>query len=341
MFRFYKRPLPAGTYERIVLVQLGRLGDVVASRSVMHAFAGAYPHSSIEWLVPADSAPLFDTCKPAARVHGYRTDSLYAVVSMLRTLRRPPPDPIVDLTGSPPARWLCLASGARHRAGWGRSWLYAHGTPDQRRKSENYTSEMLRLARSVGAESSGEPPPLSAPPAPKDLAQLLERLDSKSLVVLHPGASNPIRLWRGLRFARLAERLGAIGASVLLVAGPEEATAAAVLAEACRAPLPLYVAADILGLAAALAAGRLFIGLDSGPLHLACALGIPAIGLFGPNLPGRAAPHSPLASTLGVPLPCRPCNQVLADCVLPDHNCMDRIEVEAVLQRASALLRAS
>ena len=73
----------------------------------------------------------------------------------------------------------------------------------------------------------------------------------------------------------------------------------------------------------------------------AAALGVPVVALFGPNVPRRAAPANGRLAFAEVELPCRPCNQVLADCVLPEYNCMDRISVEAVLAQVAAVLGRS
>jgi ADP-heptose:LPS heptosyltransferase len=333
-----KPPLSGEALGRIVLVQLGRLGDVVASRIALHSIGAAYPGASVEVVVPWDSAPLFERGEPVSAIHAYQAGALRATASLLMALRRPRADLILDLTGTPRSRWLCIGSGARRRAGWGRRWLYSHGTDDLRRRSASYSAEIGRLLESLGIPARLDPPPLAVPPAPPELSRILRAFDSCPPVVLHPGASNPIRHWRGRRFARLAERLYEVDAPALLIAGPGEAELAADLAAACRVPLPSFVARDVCGLAAALAAARLFIGLDSGPMHLACALGVPSLALFGPNVPSRAAPLSGRLSVLEVQLPCRPCSQVLAKCVLPEYNCMDRIEVEAVALRATELL---
>jgi ADP-heptose:LPS heptosyltransferase len=337
MFR-PKRLLPSGPQRRVLLLQLGRLGDVIASRLALHSLATAWRDAAVELVVPAACTSLFGPGEPVAAVHAYQGVGFEPSLALLRSLRRPRADLVVDLTGTPPSRWLCLGSGARRRAGWGRRWLYAYGTDDLRRRDAGYPMEIARLIRALGVEPVLDPPPLRPAPASPGLADVLAGIPERP-VVLHPGASNPIRHWRGNRFARLAERLDAIGVPVLLVVGPQERTLAAGLVAECRVPLRSFVACALADLTAALAAARLVVALDSGPMHLACALGVPTLALFGPNLPLRAAPISGPLSVLEVPLECRPCSQILERCVLPDYNCMDRIEVEAVVQRAQDLLR--
>jgi heptosyltransferase III len=332
-----KGPVPEAELGRVLVVQLGRLGDVVASRIALHSLGAA--GAEVELLAPAGAAELFaaTACSPA--VHDYppagprRASRIASLISVLRARRF---DLVLDLTGSSRSRWICALAGARRRAGWGRRWLYAHGTPDRRRGEASLPHEIGRLVEALGVPPRLDPPPLAAPPMPPALLALAGT--QRRPVVLHPGASNPIRLWPGGRFGELAQRLRGRGHGVLLIGGPEEGAATRALAASASPPLPLFEPRGLGELMAALAAARLFIGLDSGPMHLAAALGVPTLALFGPNLPARSAPASGPLHFIEVELPCRPCRQILSECVLPGESCMHRITPEAVYARADALL---
>lgn len=80
----------------------------------------------------------------------------------------------------------------------------------------------------------------------------------------------------------------------------------------------------------------LFIGNDSGPLHLAALLGVPVVGLFGPATPEHTAPYAARGVFVYRKVPCSPCSQTL--CTMPANSCMNRITVEEVYDAASGLL---
>lgn len=115
-------------------------------------------------------------------------------------------------------------------------------------------------------------------------------------VVIHPGAGRPAKVWPG--FPALARRLLAGGIPVVAVTGPAEVDAAAWLAAESGGALRLARDLPIRRLAGLLAAARGFVGNDSGPTHLAAALGCPTIGLFGPTDPAVWAPVGPRVTVL-------------------------------------------
>jgi heptosyltransferase-2 len=130
------------------------------------------------------------------------------------------------------------------------------------------------------------------------------------------------------------------GLGLVLCAGPGDAAAVAAFRETCRAPLaadltPLSVEA----MAAALAEVRLLVACDSGPVHLAGALGVPALALFGPTSAVRWGPRPP-GRALSLGLDCQPCsNHGGQRCPLGHHRCLADLSEAAVLAAARRLLR--
>jgi heptosyltransferase-2 len=160
-----------------------------------------------------------------------------------------------------------------------------------------------------------------------------------SLVAVAPGATWATKRWAPERFAAVAEALHEEGHGLVLCAGPGDAAAVAAFRRACRAP----VAADLTPLkveamAAALARVRLLVSNDSGPVHLASALGTPALALFGPTSPTRWGPAPP-GRALSLGLSCQPCSNHGGErCPLGHHRCLADLPVEGVLAAARALL---
>jgi heptosyltransferase-2 len=160
--------------------------------------------------------------------------------------------------------------------------------------------------------------------------------DGRHVIALAPGAVGPAKRWPAAAYAAVARQLVAEGHTVWVLGGPDEKSLAAEIvgdsgpAGAIRDVTGRDLRDAILALAAASAA----ISNDSGLLHVAAALGTPAIGIFGPTSPWHWAPLNPLAATIETTtdLPCRPCHKPV--CGLGHHRCMRDIAPDAVIAAA-------
>jgi heptosyltransferase-2 len=162
------------------------------------------------------------------------------------------------------------------------------------------------------------------------------RLD-RPLFGLHAGGLyGPAKHWGNERYGELAERLRMLGYEVVLLTSPGEAAQAASIA-AGRGGMPVVgQVGDVLELAAAISHCSVVITNDSGPLHLATALAVPSVSIFGPTDPGRTV--IPGASrVLRKEHACSPCYK--RECPLRDHRCMSEISVDEVFDAAIGLLR--
>jgi heptosyltransferase II len=153
--------------------------------------------------------------------------------------------------------------------------------------------------------------------------------DNRPVVVLAPGAVGPSKRWPASAYATLTRRLIAEGFAVWLVGGPEEKSLAAqIIGETTARDLTGH---DLRNAILALAAAAVAVSNDSGLLHVAAALGTPAIGIFGPTSPWHWAPLNPLAATIETKsaVECRPCHKPV--CRLVHHRCMRDIPPDQVL----------
>jgi ADP-heptose:LPS heptosyltransferase len=162
------------------------------------------------------------------------------------------------------------------------------------------------------------------------------------LVVLHPGTGGPAKLWFPERWAAVADALAAAGARLVLTGGPDEQALAAEVAASMRSSALVLAGQTNLGqLAALLRRAALVLGVDSGPLHLAAAQGTPTLHLYGPGDAGRFGPWGDRAGhvVLRADLWCSPCGEFAA-CPrgLARPECMERIDVTQVVERALAIL---
>jgi ADP-heptose:LPS heptosyltransferase len=174
------------------------------------------------------------------------------------------------------------------------------------------------------------------------------------VVVVHVSAGNPFRRWPFEHFVELVTALATddAAARIIVTSGPSEHAAAGRVIAGARARLAGDGAGRVLScgefslaeLRALLDLAVLYIGGDSGPLHIAATTRVPIVGLYGPTLPARSAPWRSAASVTesvdGGALPCRPCDQRV--CAPGDFRCLTSILPAQVLDAARrALARAS
>jgi heptosyltransferase-2 len=228
------------------------------------------------------------------------------------------------------------------RRGQGRGPLLSWGwTLPPRDRQRHVVDEYLDLALACGAraDAADRQPRLTPPALGVEQQQRLFReqgLGTGLLVGLCPtSAFGPSKEWPAAHWAALARRLQERRFSVAFFCAPNELQRLAPLArEAGGAPV---LAPSLPGLAACLAACELVVANDSGPLHLAAAVGARALGLYGPVSPRWSAPLSPRAESLSLELDCSPCYARV--CPLGHHRCLEGLGVEAVVQALDQLMR--
>ena len=348
----------------ILLVRLRLIGDVALSTPLLAALRRRYPGARLTYLVEAAAAPVVRGNRnltdivvvPKTRgVARVRDDVVIA-----RRLRRERFDIAIDLHGGPRAAWLTWSSGAPVRIGYripGRAWMYTHVIPRPRDEAPRPTvANQWDLVAPLGLD---QPDPVRNPLEMEEdtaaAASVDQRLRHKGIgahpiVVIHVSAGNPFRRWPPESFEALAIALARRDPSrrIILTSGPSDAGAANAIAERARTALGPFAAAvaDVgeFGLAelrALVSRAAVYIGGDSGPLHIAGTTTTPIVALFGPTLPERSMPwRDPRWFAEAVdagPLECRPCRQ--RQCAPGDFRCLTRITAEQVAAAAERALR--
>jgi ADP-heptose:LPS heptosyltransferase len=163
------------------------------------------------------------------------------------------------------------------------------------------------------------------------LAEAPPRTLPPRYVVVHPGASVPARAWPVTRHAALVERLVAGGRQVVVTGGPAERALTAAVAGPARAGVTdLGGATTLAELAGVLAGADAVVVGNTGPAHLAAAVGTPIVSLFAPTVPAaRWRPYRVAHELLHRPVPCAGCRA--RDCPVPGHPCLGAVPVSAVL----------
>jgi heptosyltransferase I len=349
---------------RILLVRLRLIGDVVFTTPLIGALRRHFPDAHLAYVVEPPAAPVvcgnrhLNDVIVVPKRSGLRR--LRDDVALARRLRRARFDIALDLHGGPRSAWLAWASRAPTRIGYsiaGRSWMYTHVVPRAADLAARHSvRNQCDLLRPLGIEDCD--PTRDAVEMPEDPATA-RRVDDRlreqgidpgrDIALVHVSAGNPFRRWPAESFAAVATALVRRDPDrrVIIVSGPSDRAAAAAVAREARERLGAAGHAvsaaeyDLQELRALTARAAVYIGGDSGPLHVASTTETPIVALLGPTLAERSRPwRDPRWFSEIVDageLPCRPCAQ--RRCAPGDFRCLTGIGPERVIAAAERAIQ--
>jgi lipopolysaccharide heptosyltransferase II len=358
-------PLRAGDprIRRILVVRVDLLGDVVLTTTAVRALRRAYPRAQIDMLVQAPYAGILEGDPDIHRVHVWNPHvwrrpnawiqpaTWAETLGALARLRMPRYDLAISASGDIGSVATRL-TGARRRVGYAREayrWFMTDPIPGGRYVERAHeTTYVLRLAAAAGAAPQPEDvrPRLSVSPATVarmratlDLAQVQASGRRGPVIALHAGAHNgTAKRWPMRHWATLARQLATdLGALVVLTGAPNEGPLARDIEALSGAPLlNLCGKTSLPELKALLSLADLMISGDSGPMHIACAVGAPVIALHGPTDPEISGPSAPDALVLRRAIWCSPCYDAsaTAECRFANPVCMKDLAPSIVFAAA-------
>ena len=289
---------------RLLIVRLGSLGDIVHALPVAAALRRALPNARLDWVVDERHRELLDLVPVVDRRLVWRTHSAPAWRSapgLIAELRRARYDAVLDLQGLIKSAVLARAAGGRRTIGFPRTHL-------REGAASVFYSEMARppdvvhvvalnlsLASALGVKPDIWEFPLQVDPgaatAADEVCQRLGLPDGGRYAVVNPGAAWPNKRWPPERFGAIAQRLRVRhDLPVAVVWGPGEEALAAAVAGASAGAAAVAGRTTLAGLVAVLRDAALLVSGDTGPLHLAAAVSTPIVGIYGPTNPERNGP---------------------------------------------------
>jgi heptosyltransferase-1 len=285
--------------ERFLIVRLGSLGDVIHTLPAVHALRGVYPSARIDWLIDIRWAPLLDGNRDVTEVIAFSRRSWNEVIAVIKKLRAAHYTCALDFQSLYKSSFLAYASAAPRRVGFEAAYarerlaakLYTeHVTPHGAHKVEHN----LSLVEAVGARTNDIQFPLVLQrDAVIQVDRELVARGLREFFVLSPGGGWKSKCWPAERYGALYRELSKRYEWRGVVAfGPGEEEIASVLRRAAGPPEPAIIPLDIPHLMALLRRARFLVAGDTGPLHLAVALGTPVVALYGPTDPFRNGPYS-------------------------------------------------
>ncbi len=248
---------------------------------------------------------------------------------------------------------ISLIVGARHRLGFSKERTGLRNTARMELQDDvPITNQNLNLLKAAGLETDGSPPGLVFRQSDRDFVRDIlggpSRDHAAAVVSIHPGAAwnAESKSWPLENYVELAGRITKRwNAKIVILGSPTEHRLAGVFGERLGhlSVVNLVGKTDIPQMASLISASSLFIGNDSGPMHIALCLGIPTVALFGPTSPGQIIPSGAACKVITRNLPCSPCYlhhpSSRPDC--RDARCLREITVDEVMVEVEKILGGS
>jgi heptosyltransferase I len=296
---------------RILVIRLSSIGDIVHTLPAVSALGESFPDSEITWLVERRYASVIegnpyihsiveiDTLGWRERLAS--TETAREVFQCLRRIRSQVFDAVIDFQGLVKTGLIARLCRARMRLGFARPWLKeraaavfynCHVSAEGRKHA---IEEALALVERLGVKGGPWRFPLAYWPQDEEYVdRALARIHVKDFILINPGGGWHAKLWPPRCYSELIRRLDSEGFPKVVLSGSavEEGQIQSIIrnsgsSRACYLPTTIR---QFLALARR---SRLFIGGDTGPLHLAAALNVPIVALYGPTDPARNGPVSP------------------------------------------------
>jgi len=314
-------------FQRILVVRLGSMGDIVHTMPAVTALRQAFPEASIGWIIEerwaellcalrsprsgprSPARPLVDSVHAIDtkrwRTALFSTQTWERVAAAISELRAPKYEVAVDVQGALRSALLARWSGAPVAYGFRQpresiaSMFYTHQVIAS---GSHIVEQNLSLVEAV-AQLSFEVPTIKLPCDELEEKKLADRWQHEgfdNFVLLNPGAGWPSKQWPPERYGEVARRLAENGFRSLINLGPgEEGLARQV--ESASGGAARSMSCSITELISLTRRAQLFIGGDTGPMHLAAALGVPVVAIFGPTDPKRNGPFGTRSIVLRSP----------------------------------------
>jgi ADP-heptose:LPS heptosyltransferase len=283
---------------RFLVVRLGSLGDIVHTFPAVAALRKAFPENGITWLTHPRWEGLVRSAGLASEIWATETRSFASIRAIVKNIRAAGFWTAIDYQGLWKSAALPLFAGVPRRIGFSAETIREYGVPilytDKVRCATTHIADQNgELSARAGAPEGVADFALRIPQeAEASVASYLRQHSLDRYVVLSPGGGWRSKCWPAERFGQLAARIrGALGLRSVVNCGPDDEDLAAALLAASGEARPEVYKGDLGQLMALLKGSCCIVGGDTGPLHLAIALGTPAVALFGPTDPARNGPY--------------------------------------------------
>jgi heptosyltransferase I len=328
---------------RFLVLRLGSLGDIVHTFPAVSGLRESFPHAEIVWLTHPRWKFLVESSSLASQVWAIETRSIGSLRKIIETLRGSNWDAAIDYQGLWKSAGLAFFGGIKRRIGFSSDTIREFGVPvlytDRIHCVTTHIADQNgELTSRAGARNAVAPFRLQVPQ--QDDCGIRDHLHSLGLdryVVLSPGGGWRSKCWPPERFGALSKMIReSCGLRCVVNYGPGEDDLAVAVRETSGDADPLPYNGPLGPLMALLRNAACIVGGDTGPLHLAIALGTPAVAIFGPTDPARNGPYRSDAIVLRAPDAVRTHSRVDET-----HPSMRQIQVDEVFEAVCHRLGAA
>ncbi len=329
--------------QRILVIKPSSIGDVVHAIPVWRALRRRFPAAKISWLIAPACANLIEGLPDLELILFERKrlgnawksrEAIKELLAFQRSLRERQFDLVVDLQGLLRSGWFSWCTRAPVRVGFANAremgWMFYTHRVSIYTMEEHAIVRNMKIAAALGCDSDIG---FEFPITEEDRAAGRRLVPGdEPFAVICPGANWLTKRWPVERFAELPRQLKSrLGLRTIVAGGPDDVALGTQIADATS----ICGQTTLRQLAAIMERATIVITNDSGPMHIASALGRPLVCMFGPTNPVRTGPYRQEASVVRVELDCSPCyRRECADC-----RCMQRIDSSRVLAAIEAQLR--
>ena len=344
-----------GDIQRILIIKPSSLGDVVDGLAIIRPMKKRYPGARIDWVVVERcrdillDVPLIDNLLVFDRDSWKRLSAwpraIKNFVRLVCETRRGRYDIVIDLQGLFRSALIALLSGAGKRAGFSNAREFCAFLYNVRVRVPEGTmhavDRCLLIAKELGADTAEVSFPLEVSPEARRRAGAVIGGGKAAcpVVVINPTARWQAKRWSAERYAAVGDYVrDVLGGSAVLIGGEEEKDIVARVTDRMKgAFVDLSGELNLRELTALLSEADTLVTNDTGPMHIAAAVGTPVVAIFGPTDPARTGPYGAGHRVIKADLPCSPCLSRL--CKKDELECMESISIGQVTAALDSILK--
>lgn len=347
--------------KKILFVKLSAIGDVIHCLPALESIKACLPSARISWVVEEKASNLLEDYPNIEKLYIFKRKSwlcrlknplnmpgvLKEFISFIKEIRREKFDIVMDYQGLLKSGIITFLSGGRRKIGFKDAREFSYIFLDEKidappRKEIHALVRNFYLVKSLGINSINARWNFPLKEEEEKVFQKLKSLGlnlTKPFILIHPFAGWKTKLWSQDKFALLGNRIvEELGANTLFTGGKEDISyVQGIIYRMTRGGFNLAGKTSLKELAGLCRKCRAFISTDTGPMHLASAVEVPVIALFGPTAPWRTGPYGNKSIIIRKEMQCSPCFKKECD----SRECMDFITVEEVFQKVKEIFDGS
>ena len=317
---------------KILIIRSRMIGDIILSTPIIFALKYGFKNSYIGYVVEEPYAALVDELKEIDRLHIFNKKKIFKLIYEIRKEKY---DILIDLHSIPKTAWISRLSGAKFTIGFDykdRYFLYSQTIKPPPQFSKHSVETMMLLPNLLGLFTHPGRVIMRSSQAKENIDKIItQKFMNKKIVVIHVAPSNNFKKWSSENYAILSNKILKMGLTPVFVGGKSDEIFIEEIKKIAKTDVnSLAGVIDLKELREFISRSILYIGVDSGPAHVAATTDVPMIILYGPTSPKTFIPYRNNIDYIYSNLTCSPCRQ--KECLYGDYRCMN-ISTNKVIEK--------